>query len=256
VPDVVSHWLTGAGRVPMLTPSQEITLGEHVRAWLDHPGGPEDCPPEVRRRGLRARDRLVRANLRLVVAVAKKYRGKGESLGLAFEDLLQEGALGLQRGAEKFEPAKGYKFSTYSYWWIQQALRRAIAYGGLIRCPTHAQEKGAKPDAAALVVRARQVVSFDAPAGAGEDRSSLVELLAAPEPEPSPGDGQLVEDVNAALDRLPPEDADLLRQRMDGRTFVQIGEQRGVSRTRVQQQETRARARLAAVPGLRELLAG
>jgi RNA polymerase sigma factor (sigma-70 family) len=107
-----------------------------------------------------------------------------------------------------------------------------------------------------LVMQGREAGSLDAPAVGGDDPSALVDLVAAPEAEMAGDACQLVEDVQAAVDRLPPEDAELLRQRMAGRPLWKIGEQRGVSRERVRQLETRARQRLAAVPGLRELLAG
>ena len=111
------YWLNAAGRQPMLTPAEELHLGAIVRAWQDHPDGPADAPAGIRRRGLRARDRFVMANLRLVAHVAGKRGGVAP-----LEDRLQAGVLGLLRGAEKFDPTKGYKFSTYAYWWILQAL--------------------------------------------------------------------------------------------------------------------------------------
>lgn len=139
--DVVGHWIAGAGRSPLLTAAEEIHLGAAVRRWMDHPGGPDAAPAQVRRRGLRARDRMVAANLRLVVSVAGKYRRIGELRGVAFEDLLQAGAIGLQRGIEKFDATKGYKVSTYAYWWIRQAMPREVWRGGAIRIPQNVGEQ-------------------------------------------------------------------------------------------------------------------
>ena len=123
------YWLNNAGRQPLLTPAEELHLGAMVREWMDHPDGPADAPAGIRRRGLRARDRFVLANLRLVAHVAGKRGGVAP-----LEDRLQAGVLGLLRGAEKFDPTKGYKFSTYAYWWILQALNPV---NDLVRYPVH-----------------------------------------------------------------------------------------------------------------------
>jgi len=184
--DAVSAWLAAAGRVPLLTPAQEISLGAAVRAWMDAP----DPSAAVRRRGLRARDRMVAANLRLVVSVAKRYATSASRVGLGFEDLLQIGAVGLVRGVELFDPAKGYKLSTYAYWWIRQGLQRAVASGGVIKIPTNVNDQlrrlqpgdleGMKPrDRARLTAAAAalKVCSLDAPAGDGEG-ATLLDLLA------------------------------------------------------------------------------
>jgi len=133
--DATGHWLNGAGRQPLLTPAEELHLGAMVQRWQRWEGGPDAAPAAVQRRGRRARDRMVAANLRLVVSVAGKYRRMGEQRGVPFEDLLQAGAIGLQRGIEKFDPTKGYKVSTYAYWWIRQALPREVWRGGVVRIP-------------------------------------------------------------------------------------------------------------------------
>ena len=122
--DSVGLWLAAAGRQPLMTPAEEVHLGAMIRRWQDWPGGPDVAPAPVQRRGLRARDRMVSANLRLVVSVAGKYRQRINARHQCLSDALQEGAIGLQRGAEKFDAARGYKFSTYAYWWIRQALQR------------------------------------------------------------------------------------------------------------------------------------
>jgi RNA polymerase primary sigma factor len=137
--DMVTHWLGQAGRVSLLTPAEELHLGALVRQWQDWEPTPDEAPPAVRRRGLRARDRMVTANLRLVAHVCKKARpGLGVHVSDAdLPDLLQAGAIGLQRGVEKFDPARGYKLSTYAYWWIRQGISRHIDdRGRTIRIPT------------------------------------------------------------------------------------------------------------------------
>lgn len=112
-----AFWLNGAGRAPLLTPAEELHLGALVRAWQDHPDGPAAAPAKIKRAGVRARNRFVEANLRLVMNVVQHYGGAAN-----MEDRLQQGTLGLIRGAEKFDPARGYKFSTYAYLWIRQTL--------------------------------------------------------------------------------------------------------------------------------------
>lgn|GEM_PF-579160 len=132
-----SWWLDSIGRIPMLTPAEEIELGTAIRRWQEHP---DPCPPGIRRRGQRARDRFVSANLRLVVAYVSR---RCHRLAKAHdrEDLIQAGNLGLITAAERFDPAKGYRFSTYAYWWIRQAINRHVdAYGRAISIPgSHCQ---------------------------------------------------------------------------------------------------------------------
>ena len=119
--DMVNQWLANASRFPLLSASQEVTLGNQVRAWLDT----DNPDAKTVRRGQRARNRMMQSNLRLVSAVAKKYLPRTkENPRLSQEDLLQEGCIGLARAVEKFDPATGYKFSTYAYWWIRQSCGR------------------------------------------------------------------------------------------------------------------------------------
>jgi len=133
--DSVKQYLSEIGRYPLLSASEEVRLGTEVRQWLD--GSPGATPDEVTRieqAGRRARERMIVSNLRLVVSVAKKYLNRG----LDFQDLLQEGAAGLAIGVEKFDPQRGYKLSTYVYWWIRQSLTRAITVQSRnIRLPVH-----------------------------------------------------------------------------------------------------------------------
>ena len=119
--DAVAQWLANAGRFPLLTASQEVTLGNQIRAWLDI----DNPDAKAIKRGQRARQKMIQSNLRLVTAVAKKYATRIKmNSAVSQEDLLQEGSLGLARAVEKFDPTTGYKFSTYAYWWIRQSMGR------------------------------------------------------------------------------------------------------------------------------------
>ena len=123
--DSVTHWLNTASRYPLLTPAQEVHAGQAVRRWWDWPNGKNKAPKAVQRAGKRGYDKLFSCNLRLVSNVAKRYLPHTtRTSNFGHEDLLQVGAIGLMRAVEKFDPAKGYKFSTYSYWWIQQGMQR------------------------------------------------------------------------------------------------------------------------------------
>jgi RNA polymerase sigma factor (sigma-70 family) len=190
VNDAVGMWMDGAGRVPLLTPAEELHLGTLVQRWQQWPGGADLAPAAVRRRGLRARDRMVAANLRLVVAVAKKYQRYAAGNRVEFVDLLQAGAIGLQRGAEKFDPERGYKFSTYAFHWIRQALPREVWRGGVVKIPQGVGERLQRLQPGELMalpageraqlqaaIQMRQVVALDA--AVSDDGSALGELIAA-----------------------------------------------------------------------------
>jgi RNA polymerase primary sigma factor len=257
--DAVGAWLEAAGRVPLLTHREELELGRMVRAWQDWPGGLEQAPAGVRRRGLRARDRMVRGNLRLVVAVVKKYANVAARRGVPVVDLLQEGAIGLQRGAEKFDPSTGYKFSTYAFWWIRQAITRSLnGLSGPIRVPSHTCDEllrlksedvpdlpAHKREQLAAAALARGVVSLDAPVqGSDGERGTVVEMVAAP-----------AEDVLEALDlelqmeRLrgrAPEALELIEE-LQVHGYKGTAARRGVSVNRVKVDAERARGRLRMV---------
>jgi RNA polymerase primary sigma factor len=195
-------YLTAVSRHPLLPPGQEIELGRMIQAMLEL-RGIEDPTPEQRRiirRGDRARKRFVEANLGLVITIAKKYVRNRRSLDI--EDLIQEGNIGLHRAVEKFDPSRGYKFSTYGYWWIRQAIQAAIQtqdllmrlpvelhdqmirlgvarqrlFAALGRQPTMdelATELGATPEALLQAIRRSQyVASLDEPV-ACDDGDSL-----------------------------------------------------------------------------------
>ena len=121
--DTVNFWHQQASRAPLLTTAQEITLGRSIQAWLTA----EDPNRQIIRRGKKAKDRMIQSNLKLVISVCKKYSKRiSRSANLEIVDLYQEGVIGLNRAAEKFNPESGYKFSTYAFWWISQAVRRVI----------------------------------------------------------------------------------------------------------------------------------
>lgn len=213
--DAAQFWLDSCGRQPLLTAAEEVHLGALVRAWQDWDPTPADAPPAIKRRGLRARDRFVSGNLRLVAHVTRVMR---PGLGIAVSDsdmpdLLQAGAIGLMRGAERFDPARGYKFSTFAYWWIRQGLARwADSSSRTIRLPTThgpklarlgrvgaqlTAELGRQPtrveiaDALGMRLADLDLVlrvglpcwSLDQAHGDLDNPSSLSELLAAPAPE-------------------------------------------------------------------------
>ena len=144
--DLVYNYLREIGRVPLLTHEQEVVFGKQVQRmmslltkkeklekkrgypisqseWADAVGLSEAELNRAVQQGQRAKRKMIEANLRLVVSIAKKY----QKHNMEFLDLIQEGSLGLTRGVEKFDPTKGYKFSTYAYWWIRQAITRALA---------------------------------------------------------------------------------------------------------------------------------
>jgi RNA polymerase primary sigma factor len=218
-------YLDTIGRVPLLTPAEELHLGAIVRAWQDHPDGPENCPAGLRRRGVKARDRFVAANLRLSVSFVSK-RCKHLRRLIAQDDLIQMANLGLLRAVERFDPARGYKFSTYAYWWIRQSVNRwADSEARMIRLPghhsqqirrlatitqQHLQEHGVEPTiqhlaaAAGLTVdRVRELLaeaqgctSLDQQLEDGADLLDLIATDAAPEPDDSPERRLLLEHLN------------------------------------------------------------
>ena len=254
--DPVKAYLKEIGRVPLLSAEEERALARAAKAG-----------------DMEARQKLSEANLRLVVSVAKRYAGRG----LPFLDLIQEGNLGLMKAAEKFEPDKGFKFSTYATWWIRQAITRAIAdQARTIRIPVHMVEtinrmrqatnqlvyqNGHEPTPEELakamdmsVERVREIqrmaqepASLESPVGEEED-SSLGDFVAdenAEAPGKAADRAMVAQQINLALKSLTPREEKVIRLRFgldDGRprTLEEVGRDFGVTRERVRQIEAKA----------------
>ena len=146
--DGIDHFMQRANKIPLLTPEEEIHLARSVQRMIaiqqSKPDGPYTKTERLAiKRGAKAKERFINANLRLVANVAGKYhRAMMKSIDLPQEDMIQEGMFGLVRAVEKFDPERGYKFSTYAYWWIRQSIIRSMQFNGrAIRLPTHIHEK-------------------------------------------------------------------------------------------------------------------
>ena len=276
--DSIGWYLSNIGRVPLLTPAEEIELAHHVQAMKrlkELPASELTARQKHQSRmGTRARDRMMAANLRLVVSVAKKYQNQG----LELLDLVQEGAIGLERAVDKFDPAMGYKFSTYAYWWIRQGMTRAIDNSArTIRLPIHVSEKlskmrritrelshrfgrqpnrlelahamGMQPEELEeLITQSAPCASLDAHARGDEDRSTLGELIADPNSNESMDsmDRNLQkEHLGTWLSQLNERERKIIELRFglagqEPLTLAEIGRQINVSRERVRQLESKA----------------
>lgn len=260
IDDPVRMYLKEIGRIPLLTPEEEIELAKRK----------EKDEEEAKRR-------LAEANLRLVVSIAKKYVGRG----MLFLDLIQEGNLGLIKAVEKFDYKKGYKFSTYATWWIRQAITRAIAdQARTIRIPVHMvetinklirvsrqllQENGREPTPEELahqmdvsVDRIREImkiaqepVSLETPIGEEEDShlGDFIEDTDVPAPADAASFMILKEQLEDVLKSLTPREENVLRLRFgldDGRprTLEEVGHIFGVTRERIRQIEAKALRKL------------
>lgn len=171
--DAISDYLRAIGRIPLLSPDEELHLGHIIQEWKQHA-----CPPrQLERRGRRALDRMVTANLRLVTSICKRYQSRLIHNSLESLDLVQAGNIGLIRAAEKFDPSRGYRFSTYAFWWVRQSVSRFIAENGrTIRVPPPMAQLAAR--ASAIQSRAEQPLSTDDLARRlGESSSRLQQAL-------------------------------------------------------------------------------
>ena len=285
--DPVSWYLATIGRIPLLTPAEEIELGNQVQSMMAltedgnrtfEEGELDGKQRRMLRIGRRAKERMMKANLRLVVSVAKKYQGKG----LELLDLIQEGSLGLERAVEKFDPTRGYKFSTYAFWWIRQSMTRAIAcQSRTIRLPVHLSERlttirkvsldlahklGAMPSRVeiaeamdipldeldSLLRQALTTSSLDAPVNGEEGRSFLGDLIADSSlEEPLDLVEQRIhhEQLGRWLSHLSEQEQHVLKMRfgLEGQerhTLAEIGRLMDVSRERVRQVELKALRKL------------
>jgi RNA polymerase primary sigma factor len=136
--DPFRDYLNSIGQIPLLAHEEELTLARSIQTWLTDRDSDSPCP-RIARRGRRAQDRMTKGNLRLVVSTARKFFGRGQSLTMM--DLIQEGNIGLIKATERFDPSRGYKFSTYASWWIRAAILRALAQGDrIVRLPTAASD--------------------------------------------------------------------------------------------------------------------
>jgi RNA polymerase primary sigma factor len=258
--DPVRMYLREIGTIPLLSPAEEVALAKRIVQG-----------------DMIAKQKLAKANLRLVVSIAKKYVGRG----MLFLDLIQEGNLGLIRAVEKFDHLKGYKFSTYATWWVRQAITRAIAdQARTIRIPVHmvetinrlkkisrrlSQELGRKPaeeeiakEMQVTVEKLREIIkvaqepiSLETPIGKEEDSrlGDFIEDRDADTPVTSVTQELLREDINEVLSTLTPREQQVLRLRFgldDGRprTLEEVGQEFGVTRERIRQIEAKALRKL------------
>ncbi len=281
--DSIRDYLNLISRYPLLTATQEIELSRQVQDMLaitaEHPTTIEQ---RIIKRGRKAQDTLINCNLRLVVHIAKRYTKRLNGNNMEMLDLIQEGTFGLHRATEKFDPTRGYKFSTYSYWWIKQAIGRAIdAQEKIIRLPTHklklvhaaleyrseciktegsasiaamAAHVGITPDDMSMLLsRYATTRSLDELCTDGSD-TTLLELIV---------DEQIVgdeEQVQLAFFRLNPQDRSLLSRRYGLRddnqqTLQSMADEDGVSREGIRQRIEVAQNRLQAVMATERLTA-
>ncbi|KKZ11756.1 MAG: RNA polymerase sigma factor RpoD [Candidatus Synechococcus spongiarum SP3] len=297
--DSIRVYLQEIGRIRLLRPDEEIELARKiadllyleqeaeayfhekkrhpsVTEWAEQVSMPYRSFKRRLKLGRRAKEKMVQSNLRLVVSIAKKYMNRG----LSFQDLIQEGSLGLVRAAEKFDHEKGYKFSTYATWWIRQAITRAIAdQSRTIRLPVHlyetisrikkstktlSQELGRKPSEEEIAERmemtieklrfiaksAQLPISLETPIGKEED-SRLGDFIESgtENPDQDVAKNLLREDLESVLATLNPRERDVLRLRYgldDGRmkTLEDIGQIFEVTRERIRQIEAKALRKL------------
>jgi len=261
--DSVKIYLRQIGKIPLLSHEEEMEISKKIIETQDE----------------KAKEKLVRANLRLVVSIAKKYIGRG----LTFLDLIQEGNVGLIKAAEKFDYSKGYKFSTYATWWIQQSITRGIAdKSRTIRLPVHMIETLGKIKRAAkelkiamhrtptkeeiaekldiplsklrYVIRAAQgTISLETPINQKEETARIADLLideASISPDSKVTQSHLTSELKGMLSKLSQKERDILILRYglnengEKKTLDEVGNIYNVSRERVRQIENRAISKL------------
>ena len=275
----IDHILNHAGKIPLLTAEEEILLGRRVQALMrlleDKPDGPyTSAEQRTLRLGKRAKERMITANIRLVIHVAKKYVHRISTLTLA--DLIQEGSIGLIRGVEKFDPERGYKFSTFGYWWVRQGISRAITRDDrVIRLPINAiealnklrgfipafvQEHGRQPSYAECaehceiaehtmrdyIKHSHPATSLDQRANSNDDSSMLIDLIAAEAEDPlADGFWEIRHHLKPVMASLTPEHEEVIQLRFFSQpdtvmSYKLMSEQLGLSRQAIQQREQRA----------------
>ncbi len=285
--DSVKMYLKEIGQVPLLSSDEETVLaikmdtGLKAKERLDHSENLTIAEKEILKKeyeiGSNARNRLIEANLRLVVSIAKKYVGRG----MQFLDLIQEGNMGLMKAVEKFDHTKGFKFSTYATWWIKQSITRAIAdQARTIRIPVHMvetinktgrvsrqllQELGREPTPAEIADKmgvsvdkineiqqiSQDPVSLEKPIGEEED-SRLVDFIEdndTPSPSSQAEANMLNDKLKEVLDTLTPRENEVIRRRYgldDGKpkTLEEVGKEFNVTRERIRQIEAKALRKL------------
>ncbi|NCO65483.1 MAG: RNA polymerase sigma factor RpoD [Solirubrobacter sp.] len=286
--DPVRMYLKEIGKVPLLTAKEEVTLAKRIEAGekaaetleREEESLPRDEVRKLRRverDGMNAKKKLVEANLRLVVSIAKRYVGRG----MLFLDLIQEGNLGLIRAVEKFDYRKGFKFSTYATWWIRQAITRAIAdQARTIRIPVHmvetinkliriqrqllqelgrepmpeeiADEMGLTPEKVREILKiSQEPVSLETPIGEEEDSQlgDFIEDQEAEVPADAASFSLLQEQLQEVLDTLSERERKVIELRfglIDGhpRTLEEVGRVFGVTRERIRQIESKTLSKL------------
>ena len=286
IDDSVGLYFREMGQQGLLTAEEEVQLAKEIEAGREAETILEESEladeewletNRTKEIGEAARAHLIRANTRLVVSIAKKYRGRG----LQFLDLIQEGNVGLMKAVEKYDYRRGNRFSTYATWWIRQAVTRALAnHGRTIRIPAHLggrisklyqiaqeleQELGRQPSAEEIAehmdlpaerVRwmlrtSRQPVHLERPVGDESDAElgDFIEDIELPQPAETVANNMLTEEIGEILDQLTPREARILRLRyglQDGesRTLKEVGEMFGLSRERIRQLEKEALRKL------------